>query len=222
MAGPGGYVDCVPDATPDHDIGAALAALRSAVDLSQQDIADGMREHGFRWAQPTVHSVEQGRRPLRLAEAVALARLLHVELGALVTTRHDVPLAGVRSALEAEVDAATQQRQAANARIRDALGRLGAVKDLQRAAQGDDVSWSDGPAQAWAALGWMDRAAFRRALLELGVPSDAVDDLTDARDVAEVLGSRVIDAATAPLAADDASAQLWSALRDAIPTLRDA
>lgn len=45
-------------------------------ELSQSALADRMRERGWKWSQATVWSVEQGERPLRLAEAVDLAEVL--------------------------------------------------------------------------------------------------------------------------------------------------
>ena len=45
-------------------------------DRSQQSVADAMRERGWKWSQATVWSVEKGERPLRLAEAEALAQVL--------------------------------------------------------------------------------------------------------------------------------------------------
>jgi hypothetical protein len=44
--------------------------------LTQTDLADEMALRGFRWSQPTVARVENGRRPLALAEARALMDIL--------------------------------------------------------------------------------------------------------------------------------------------------
>jgi hypothetical protein len=62
---------------PDKQIGQNLIRLRGG--RSQQDVADEMRELGWRWSQATVWSVEKGERPLRLSEAGDLASVLHVE-----------------------------------------------------------------------------------------------------------------------------------------------
>jgi hypothetical protein len=58
----------------DEQIGRNLARLRGP--MSQQDLARQMRELGWKWSQSTVWSIERGDRPLRLGEAVALARIL--------------------------------------------------------------------------------------------------------------------------------------------------
>ena len=58
----------------DRHIGQTMAILRG--DKTQQDVADEMRQRGWRWSQATVWSVEKGDRPLRLAEAEDLAAVL--------------------------------------------------------------------------------------------------------------------------------------------------
>ena len=54
----------------DKTIGANLAAIRG--DVTQDELAKRMREHGFKWSQSTVWSVERGDRPMKLAEAEAV------------------------------------------------------------------------------------------------------------------------------------------------------
>lgn len=54
-------------------IGLAVRAHREASTMSQQDLATAMRGVGYKWAQATVWSVENGDRPLRYSEAQALA-----------------------------------------------------------------------------------------------------------------------------------------------------
>ena len=49
--------------------------------LTQVDVADDMAQLGFRWTQPTVARVENGRRHLSLAEARALMDVLGLNEG---------------------------------------------------------------------------------------------------------------------------------------------
>ena len=63
----------------EETIGRNLAQMRKSGAWSQSDIANHMRELGFKWSQATVWSVETGERPLRLTEAVCLAELFGVE-----------------------------------------------------------------------------------------------------------------------------------------------
>lgn len=60
----------------DMSIGRSVSAFRG--DMSQQALADKMRERGWKWSQATVWSVEKGERPLRLAEAMDLAQILGI------------------------------------------------------------------------------------------------------------------------------------------------
>lgn len=75
------------DSTVDQQIGATVRELRA--ERSQKALAEAMRERGHSWSQATVWSVEQGSRPLRLAEARDLARELGVSVQRLAT--HDGP-----------------------------------------------------------------------------------------------------------------------------------
>jgi len=60
--------------TRDVQIGRNVQRLRG--DLSQQAVADLMRNRGFKWSQATVWSVEKGERPLRVAEGEVLTEAL--------------------------------------------------------------------------------------------------------------------------------------------------
>ena len=59
-------------------IGENMQRLRSALSMSQADLASRMKDAGFKWSQATVWSVEKGERPLRLSEAEELSALLRV------------------------------------------------------------------------------------------------------------------------------------------------
>lgn len=60
----------------DEQIGKNLSRLRG--EMSQADLADKMRERGYKWSQATVWAVEKGERPLRLTEAQDVANILNV------------------------------------------------------------------------------------------------------------------------------------------------
>lgn len=55
------------------EIGVRVRKLREKLSLSQSAFAELVRTHGLAWQQPTVSRIEEGERPLRLAEAVILA-----------------------------------------------------------------------------------------------------------------------------------------------------
>ncbi len=93
----------------DRLIGNAVTKFRG--ERSQADIAAQMRQRGWRWSQATVWSVEKGERPLRLAEADDLARVLGCLLADLTRTETQArmlvalaDLARARDELERAID----------------------------------------------------------------------------------------------------------------------
>ena len=58
-----------------------LRRARRERGLTQVDVADEMAQRGFRWTQPTVARVENGRRHLSFAESRALMDLLELDEG---------------------------------------------------------------------------------------------------------------------------------------------
>lgn len=58
------------------EIGQRVRELRESLNLSQAAFAQLVQSHGLAWRQPTVSRIEEGERPVRLAEAVILAEQL--------------------------------------------------------------------------------------------------------------------------------------------------
>lgn len=71
-------------------VGQNLAKLRG--DRTQQDIAEAMREAGYKWSQATVWSVEKGERPIRLSEAESLAGILKCSIDRMLLPDQDAEL----------------------------------------------------------------------------------------------------------------------------------
>ena len=61
-------------------LGANVGQLREKAGMSQASLAAAMSERGWPWHQSTVGRVEAGQQPLKLAEAVDLARVLKTSL----------------------------------------------------------------------------------------------------------------------------------------------
>lgn len=57
---------------------------RVRLGLSQTEVAERMQESGHRWYAPAVVGLEQGRRRIKLSEAVDLARILGTDLPGLM------------------------------------------------------------------------------------------------------------------------------------------
>lgn len=64
----------------DANVAANLRLWREAQRLSQDELAQRMTEHGFGFSQATIWKIEQGKRPVKLAEAVALADALGLQM----------------------------------------------------------------------------------------------------------------------------------------------
>lgn len=62
----------------DRNIGINVMILRGT--RTQKEIADGMKELGFKWTQTTVWEVESGKRSLKAKEARGLARVLNTHV----------------------------------------------------------------------------------------------------------------------------------------------
>lgn len=56
----------------DMQVGANLVRLRLENGMTQDDLAQRMREHGYKWSKTTVWSIERGNRSLKLTEAQEL------------------------------------------------------------------------------------------------------------------------------------------------------
>lgn len=97
---------------PNRRIGLAIARFRMAREMSQKSLALAMKERGWRWSQPTLASIEQGERPLKLDEADALVELLGLRDVTDLTSNSDEHLAQMR--LE-QLDRATRQLEEAAA-----------------------------------------------------------------------------------------------------------
>lgn len=65
----------------EHGAAELLRRARRERGLTQVDVADEMAQRGFRWTQPTVARVENGRRHLSLAESHALMDVLGLNEG---------------------------------------------------------------------------------------------------------------------------------------------
>lgn len=72
----------------DLTVGENLARLRGGI--SQKDLADRMRDRGWKWAQATVWNIERGERPLRFLEAYSLCEILGVQLRDLLGSEDDL------------------------------------------------------------------------------------------------------------------------------------
>lgn len=118
----------------DRIIGENVARVRAAANRSQADVADEMRRKGFKWSQATVWSVEKGERPLRLAEAEALAAVLD---DSRVSDFLSAPLTYLYFARELEFQRLENALLHAARNWADGLIRLAIIADEVEAVEGE-------------------------------------------------------------------------------------
>lgn len=79
--------DTEVQAAYDARVGRNILTLRLARGLTQGRLAELLEHHGVTLSQPVLVKVEQGRRPLRLREAHALAAVLGVRVDEVVAEK---------------------------------------------------------------------------------------------------------------------------------------
>ncbi len=111
---------------------------------SQTELAERMQDRGFPFHQATVYKLEDGRRPTRLAEAVALAEVLEVPLTHLIgpdaperVARFELARAAQRvkdaqhevEQWQAELDQASKERDVLAAKYNELAGFTSTVEE---------------------------------------------------------------------------------------------
>lgn len=94
--------------TDDVGIGAAIKELRVAVGMSQADLSTALHDEGIKGIYPqTIVKIEQGRRSLKFAEGMAIARALGLESADLLDPAgmhpNDVEVSRLRRAIHEQV-----------------------------------------------------------------------------------------------------------------------
>jgi transcriptional regulator with XRE-family HTH domain len=116
----------------DAQVGHNLQRIREARGVSQADLAARLGKLGLPFHQQTILKVEKGQRPLRLAEAQAIATVLGVDLKLisagedeevlLATDRAHDALTAARKAARAFYDAQAELRAALDKTPEDRIG----------------------------------------------------------------------------------------------------
>ncbi len=118
------------DEALDITAGANIRRLRTALGMSQTELANYL---GETFRQQTVLKVEQGTRPLKLAEAAAIAEVFHVRVEDLYARGPDVELVvqveGVTRMVMDEYEAAVRATALLESRRRSLAGMLTVASD---------------------------------------------------------------------------------------------
>jgi transcriptional regulator with XRE-family HTH domain len=133
--------------TRDERVGSNVKHIRDQLGMSQAEVAEGMTEDGCPGFYPqTILKVEKGTRSLKLTEADSLARVLNVQLSALLDP-------GTPDAVE-RLEVATAQRRA------DALGKEAEIaRETARHAEREAQDAKNAAAEALLKLEASQRAS---------------------------------------------------------------
>lgn len=71
----------------DVEIGRRIRQAREKSGMSQRQVAEAMAQRGHSWLQNTLTRTETGDRPIRLTEAVDMARILGVSMTVFYTEK---------------------------------------------------------------------------------------------------------------------------------------
>lgn len=137
----------------DKRIGRAVLIARG--EMTQQAVAAEMKRRGWKWSQATVWSTESGERPLRLAEAEALADILKVTSSRFLAAETEAQLWSMaRRCTDANQEVIEAVRKFLTARE-----YLGASINLAKQNSGESVPFAlaDGG-------GWLDEDALDNAV----------------------------------------------------------
>lgn len=129
------------DFASDQQIGKNLARQRG--NMSQKDLADRIRAldpERFKWAPATVWNVEEGKRPLRLGEAEALAEILGCDVSDLLS-RSDTQLPKSLFKMFAETVESDEISRATNVLAQRMILTAQAADELRE--RGVEISESD-------------------------------------------------------------------------------
>lgn len=143
---------------PDRDaiFAQRVRVLREAAQLTQRQVADKMTFAGYRMHQTTIAKIEAGERPVYVGEAVALAGVLGVGIGDLITEPREgdvITALAERSRWAARVNELATEAQTLQSKLADTQARLAdAQQNLAiasaRAQQLHDAGFSSAEAAA--------------------------------------------------------------------------
>jgi len=205
----------------DADIGKSVLRLRTGAGISQQDVAQAMRDRGWKWNQTTSWSIEANRRPLRLAEAVDLADVLGVRLDDLL---HD-PISAVLGESEKRLGVLRSEQDRARWDADELDARVRALRKLQVAAGGEDIQFGEyGPLSAIEAFGNLPWEQTASILTYIGVPMPEVDHLGELYDTWTKHPLDHTDPFSSPVKPLDSPDfelwdAMWQAIRRALPSI---
>ena len=162
------------DQTTDQRFGEVIRRRREAMGLTQEEVATAMAAEGLSLSSTSLAKAEVGTRSVKIAEAVALARVLSLHLDLLELTDSGDELTALMSRASAE--AATAARAASEATAEaERRQRQAAALDVLSRARTEPASWPRGLADLLEVAFGNERSAARAGLQSLGMQPEVLD-----------------------------------------------
>jgi len=122
----------------DDNFAGAFKSARVHADLSQEAVAERMREYGFEMSQPVIGKIERAQRRVTIGEAEALSACVNISLSSLLAGPESLGLERARTELyrlrndfkKAAMD--FQEGQAALAILADGIDGAGKLEEHER------------------------------------------------------------------------------------------
>lgn len=157
--------------TTDERFGQVVRARREEMGLKQAEVSEALREAGHPVSTTALAKVETGVRAVKIAEAVALARILSLHLDLLSLAGEADELEGMLARAQAEAGSAARAEERAREEAERASKRADALEVLSR-ARTEKVRWTGAKEVLLERAFGLDPEAARAGLRGLGL-SDA-------------------------------------------------
>lgn len=162
--------------TTDERFGQVVRDRREEMGLKQSEVSEALREAGHPVSTTALAKVETGVRAVKVAEAVALARILSLHLDLLSLAGEADDLAGMLARAQAEAGSTARAEERARDEAERAAQRAEALEILSR-ARTEKVRWTGAKEVLLERAFGLDPEAARAGLRGLGLSDEVLTGL---------------------------------------------
>lgn len=168
--------------TTDQRFGELIRRRRTEIGLTQEEVAAVLGADGLSLSSTSLAKAEVGTRSVKIAEAVALARVLSLHVDLLELTDSGDELTALTSRASAEAATAARVASEASAEA-DRQQRHATALDVLSRARTEPASWPRGLADLLESAFGSELAAARAGLQSLGMQPEVLDKIEDEEHV---------------------------------------
>lgn len=168
--------------TTDQRFGELIRRRREAIGLTQEEVAAALGADGLSLSNTSLAKAEVGTRSVKIAEAVALARVLSLHVDLLELTDSGDELTALTSRASAEAATAARVASEASAEAERQQRHATALDVLSR-SRAEPASWPRGLADLLESAFGNERSAARAGLQSLGMQPEAIDKIENEEHV---------------------------------------